>query len=127
MRHSGEWAHSGTEPTCLSPARPRRRDRVPVAPASGGTVDDQAPEEHRRPAPVGFDTGPAEYRHWRLDIEPPLATLTLAVAPEAGLRDDYELKLNSYDLGVDIELHDAVQRLRFEHPDVHVVVLTGGL
>src|SRR6188472_2118153 len=77
--------------------------------------------------PITFDTDPSAYRHWELTIEPPVATLTLRVTPEAGLRDDYELKLNSYDLGVDIELHDAVQRLRFEHPEVGAVVLTGGL
>jgi benzoyl-CoA-dihydrodiol lyase len=76
---------------------------------------------------IVFDTGPAGYRHWRLEITPPVATLVMAVTPDAGLRDDYELKLNSYDLGVDIELHDAVQRLRFEHPEVGAVVVTGGL
>jgi len=69
---------------------------------------------------------PATYRHWRVEIEPPRATVTMAVDPTAGLRDDYELKTNSYDLGVDIELHDIVERLRFEHPEVSVVVLTGG-
>jgi benzoyl-CoA-dihydrodiol lyase len=68
-----------------------------------------------------------EYRHWRLTIEPPVTTVTMLVDPSAGLRDDYELKLNSYDLGVDVELHDIVQRLRFEHPEVGAVVLTGGL
>jgi benzoyl-CoA-dihydrodiol lyase len=77
--------------------------------------------------PVVFATDPSAYRHWRLDVDPPLATLTLGVDPAGGLRDDYELKLNSYDLGVDIELADVVQRLRFEHPDVHAVVVTGGL
>jgi len=76
---------------------------------------------------IDFRTDPSSYRHWRLDIEAPVAKLTLLVEPTAGLRDDYELKLNSYDLSVDIELHDAVERLRFEHPDVHVVVVTGGL
>ena len=60
-------------------------------------------------------------------IDAPIATLTMRVTPDGGLRDDYELKLNSYDLGVDIELHDAVQRLRFEHPEVQAVVVTGGL
>ena len=69
--------------------------------------------------PILFDTAPTEYRHWRLEIEPPIATLTMQVTPDAGLRDDYELKLNSYDLAVDIELYDVVQRLRFEHPEVH--------
>jgi benzoyl-CoA-dihydrodiol lyase len=76
---------------------------------------------------ITFDTEPSAYRHWELSIDPPVATLTMRVTPEAGLRDDYELKLNSYDLGVDIELHDAVQRLRFEHPEVRAVVVTGGL
>src|SRR5215216_3166232 len=76
---------------------------------------------------ITFDTEPSAYRHWALSIEPPIATLTMKVTPDAGLRDDYDLKLNSYDLGVDIELHDAVQRLRFEHPNVRAVVVTGGL
>jgi benzoyl-CoA-dihydrodiol lyase len=77
--------------------------------------------------PVTFATDPSAYRHWRLAVDAPVATLTLLVDPAGGLRDDYELKLNSYDLGVDIELADVVQRLRFEHPEVHAVVITGGL
>jgi benzoyl-CoA-dihydrodiol lyase len=76
---------------------------------------------------ITFDAEPSTYRHWVLSIDAPVATLTMRVTPDAGLRDDYELKLNSYDLAVDIELHDAVQRLRFEHPEVRAVVLTGGL
>jgi len=76
---------------------------------------------------VSFDTDPSEYRHWRLELEGPVATLVMSVRPDAALRDDYELKLNSYDLAVDIELYDAVQRLRFEHPEVRAVVVTGGL
>ena len=76
---------------------------------------------------VTFDRHPDSYRHWRLSIDAPVATLTLAVDADGGLRDDYQLKLNSYDLGVDIELYDAIQRLRFEHPEVHAVVVTGGL
>jgi benzoyl-CoA-dihydrodiol lyase len=76
---------------------------------------------------ITFDTEPSAYRHWELAIDAPVATVTMRVTPEAGLRDDYELKLNSYDLGVDIELHDVVQRLRFEHPEVRAVVVTGGL
>jgi benzoyl-CoA-dihydrodiol lyase len=75
---------------------------------------------------IRFETDPSRYRHWRLAVEGPVATLTLAVDPAGGL-GDYELKLNSYDLGVDIELHDALQRLRFEHPGVKAVVVTGGL
>ena len=77
--------------------------------------------------PVDFETAPDRYRHWHLEVEGAVATLTLQVDPEGGLRADYELKLNSYDLAVDIELADAVQRLRFEYPEVHVVVITGGL
>jgi len=76
------------------------------------------------PARVSFQTGPARYRHWRVSYDGPVATLTMDVAEDGGLRDGYELKLNSYDLGVDIELYDAVQRLRFEHPEVRAVVIT---
>jgi benzoyl-CoA-dihydrodiol lyase len=76
---------------------------------------------------VTFDRHPSTYRHWRLEIEPPLARLTMAVDPDGGLNEGYQLKLNSYDLGVDIELYDAVQRLRFEHPEVRAVIVTGGL
>jgi benzoyl-CoA-dihydrodiol lyase len=73
---------------------------------------------------VGFQTEPGRYRHWRLSVDGPVATLAMDVDEHGGLRDGYELKLNSYDLGVDIELYDAVQRLRFEHPEVRTVVLT---
>ena len=76
---------------------------------------------------VEFQTHPDQYRHWSLNVEGPIATLKLAVDPDGGLRRDYELKMNSYDLGVDIELNDIVQRLRFEHPSVKVVVVTGGM
>jgi benzoyl-CoA-dihydrodiol lyase len=73
---------------------------------------------------IDFRTAPKSYRHWQLSIEDRVATLAMAVDEGGGLRDGYELKLNSYDLGVDIELYDAVQRLRFEHPEVAAVVLT---
>jgi benzoyl-CoA-dihydrodiol lyase len=76
---------------------------------------------------VSFETDPSRYRHWRLAVEGPVATLTLAVAEDGGLADGYELKMNSYDLGVDIELYDAVQRLRFEHPGVRAVIMTSAL
>jgi len=76
---------------------------------------------------VDFRVDPAAYRHWDVAIDAPVATVTLGVDPHGGLRDDYELKLNSYDLSVDVELHDIAQRLRFEHPEVHAVVVTGGL
>jgi benzoyl-CoA-dihydrodiol lyase len=75
---------------------------------------------------ISFVVDPGAYRHWRVDHDGPVATVSMAVTPDAGL-GDYELKLNSYDLAVDIELHDIVQRLRFEHPEVKAVVLTGGL
>ncbi|HZM95006.1 MAG TPA: 2,3-epoxybenzoyl-CoA dihydrolase [Vicinamibacterales bacterium] len=74
--------------------------------------------------PVDFRTDPSQYRHWNLSIDGVVATLTMDVNERAGLRPGYRLKLNSYDLGVDIELHDALQRIRFEHPQVRVVVLT---
>jgi benzoyl-CoA-dihydrodiol lyase len=73
---------------------------------------------------IDFRTAPKSYRHWQLSIEDRVATLAMAVDEGGGLRDGYELKLNSYDLGVDIELYDAVQRLRFEHPEVAAVILT---
>src|SRR5215468_6349724 len=76
---------------------------------------------------VSFETHPDRYRHWRMSVDGPVATLTLAVAEDGGITGGYELKMNSYDLGVDIELHDAVQRLRFEHPEVRAVVVASGL
>ena len=76
--------------------------------------------------PVNFDTHPSRYRHWRLTVEGAVATLTMDVNEEAGIRPGYRLKLNSYDLGVDIELYDALQRIRFEHPEVGAVILTSG-
>jgi benzoyl-CoA-dihydrodiol lyase len=72
---------------------------------------------------IDFQTDPSRYRHWKLSFDGPIATLAMDVDPAGGLMDGYELKLNSYDLGVDIELADAVQRLRFEHPEVKTVVL----
>src|SRR5436189_6264682 len=73
---------------------------------------------------ITFDTDPSRYRHWRLTCDGPIATLSLDVAEEGGLSPGYRLKLNSYDLGVDIELHDALQRIRFEHPETRCVVIT---
>jgi benzoyl-CoA-dihydrodiol lyase len=75
---------------------------------------------------VGFDTHPDRYNHWQLGFDGPVATLTLDVAEDKGIAPGYKLKLNSYDLGVDIELHDALNRIRFEHPEVKCVVLTSG-
>ncbi len=76
---------------------------------------------------VDYQTTPERYRHWSVAVDSVVATLTMAVNEDGGLRDGYKLKLNSYDLGVDIELHDAIQRIRFEHPQVRVVVLGSGL
>jgi benzoyl-CoA-dihydrodiol lyase len=75
---------------------------------------------------VDFRTEPSRYRHWKLSIDGRVATLAMDVQEAGGLVPGYELKLNSYDLGVDIELHDAIQRLRFEHPEVGAVILTSG-
>ena len=75
-------------------------------------------------AAVDYRTTPLHYKHWRLSIAGPIATLAMDVAEDGGIREGYKLKLNSYDLGVDIELHDAVQRIRFEHPEVRTVVIT---
>ena len=75
---------------------------------------------------VDFGRDPSSYRHWSVDVQGPIATVTMTVDPAGGL-GEYELKLNSYDLSVDIELADIVQRLRFEHPEVAAVVLTSGL
>ncbi|WP_019876762.1 2,3-epoxybenzoyl-CoA dihydrolase [Sporichthya polymorpha] len=80
-----------------------------------------------QPPVVSFDASPDSYRHLALKFDGPIATLELRTAEDGGLVPGYDLKLNSYDLGVDIELHDAIQRLRFEHPEVRSVVITGGL
>ena len=78
-------------------------------------------------APVDFDTDPSRYRHLRLEIDGEIARIVIEADEQGGIAPGYELKLNSYDLGVDIELHDAIQRLRFSHPQVRAVVLTSGL
>jgi benzoyl-CoA-dihydrodiol lyase len=76
------------------------------------------------PGWIDFQTGPSRYRHWKLAIEDRVARLAMDVQEDAGIRPGYKLKLNSYDLGVDIELHDALQRIRFEHPEAASVVIT---
>jgi benzoyl-CoA-dihydrodiol lyase len=75
---------------------------------------------------IRFDTHPDRYHHWKLSYDGPVATLTLDIAEDKGIAPGYKLKLNSYDLGVDIELHDALNRIRFEHPEVKAVVVTSG-
>ena len=79
---------------------------------------------HSTPDRITFERTPAAYNHWKLDFDGPVATLSMDVKEDAGLSPDYKLKLNSYDLGVDIELADAIQRIRFEHPEVRTVVVT---
>ncbi len=93
--------------------------------AAAGQAAGPSPGEQAAAEPeVSFDTDPGRYRHWKMAIDGTTATLSLDVAEDGGLVPGYELKMNSYDLGVDIELYDAVQRLRFEHPEVRAVVLT---
>ncbi|MGH9462129.1 MAG: enoyl-CoA hydratase-related protein, partial [Vicinamibacteria bacterium] len=75
---------------------------------------------------IDFETNPSRYKHLKLAIDGPVATLTIDIQESGGLRPGYDLKLNSYDLGVDIELADAVERLRFGHPEVRVVVIRSG-
>ena len=75
---------------------------------------------------ITFETAPERYRHWQLRFEGPVAVLALDVDEDGGIKPGYKLKLNSYDLGVDIELHDALNRVRFEHPGVKVVVFESG-
>ena len=78
------------------------------------------------PQTVDYQTHPDRYKHWKLQFEGAVATLVMAIDEDGGLREGYKLKLNSYDLGVDIELNDAVQRIRFEHPEVRTVIVTSG-
>lgn len=77
-----------------------------------------------KPELVDFQTEPSRYKHWRIAFDGPVATLTMDVSEDGGIRPGYKLKLNSYDLGVDIELHDALQRIRFEHPEIRAVMIT---
>jgi benzoyl-CoA-dihydrodiol lyase len=86
---------------------------------------DQAATQETQPKSeaIDFQTDTSRYKHWRLTFDGPVATLTMDVAEDGGIRPGYKLKLNSYDLGVDIELHDALQRIRFEHPEVRCIVI----
>ncbi|WEV78124.1 2,3-epoxybenzoyl-CoA dihydrolase [Janibacter cremeus] len=96
---------------------------IEQAPASSGG-DEQTTGA---PPVVDFRTSPERYRHFSVEYDGEVATVKLAVDEQGGLVPGYELKMNSYDLGVDIELYDVVQRLRFEHPEVKAVVMTGGI
>jgi benzoyl-CoA-dihydrodiol lyase len=75
-------------------------------------------------APIDYRTDPSRYKHWKLSFDGAIATLAMDVSEDGGLKPGYKLKLNSYDLGVDIELHDALNRIRFEHPEVRTVIVT---
>ncbi len=94
---------------------------MPEQMSTASPVAEPSPAE---PRAVSFETHPDRYAHWKLSIEGAVATLAMDVREDGGLVPGYPLKLNSYDLGVDIELYDAVQRLRFEHPEVRAVVIT---
>lgn len=83
-----------------------------------------ASEPQAKAEPIDYQTDPSRYRHWRLSLEGAIATLSMDVQEDGGIRPGYKLKLNSYDLGVDIELHDIVQRIRFEHPEIRAVIIT---
>ena len=101
---------------------------MPVAAAGTSNPADEDVEQPQGAGPVvSFSTAPDRYRHWRLEVEGEVATVTLMVDENSPLVAGYELKMNSYDLGVDIELYDLTKRLRFEHPGVKSVVMTGGL
>ena len=86
--------------------------------------DSTAPAQSAGTSRVDYRTEPSHYKHWTLSFDGVVATLGMDIAEDGGIRDGYKLKLNSYDLGVDIELHDALQRIRFEHPEVRTVVVT---
>ena len=102
-----------------------RKNRYPSTAVAQNHRPDRSPAAAGEPV-VDFRTHPDQYRHWRLAVDGRVATLTMDVQEGAALVPGSELKLNSYDLGVDIELYDAVQRLRFEHPEVAAVVVTSG-
>jgi benzoyl-CoA-dihydrodiol lyase len=87
-------------------------------------VDPGGHAETRAAGAVDYQIDPSRYKHWRLAVDGPVATATMDVQEDGGIRPGYKLKLNSYDLGVDIELHDLLQRIRFEHPEIRVVVIT---
>lgn len=84
-------------------------------------------DHEQKPFEMNFETHPSKYKHWQFEVKGDRARLTMNVQEDLGLKEGYVLKLNSYDLGVDIELADAIQRLRFEHPEVRVCVVTGAL
>src|SRR5581483_10552524 len=116
---------SGAEPAETAPTGERRR-RCLISPemlmSEAAVLAQESPPLSKRF--YTYDTSPDQYRHWKLSFDGAVATLALDVNEDAPLNPGYKLKLNSYDLGVDIELHDALQRLRFEHPEVRSVIVT---
>src|SRR5690606_26127885 len=104
------------------PTGARRRASSPPQEMHMG--DDTSRSDATGSPRVDYRTDPDQYRHWRLSVDGEIARLELEVAEDGGIRPGYKLKLNSYDLGVDIELHDALNRIRFEHPRVRSVVVT---
>jgi benzoyl-CoA-dihydrodiol lyase len=118
MTITGQNAEA-TEPAATEPAATEPAATEPAGTEPAGTGSAAQGE-------VSFDTEPSRYQHWKLAVDGAVATLTLDVAEDAGILPGYELKMNSYDLGVDIELYDATQRLRFEYPAVKAVILTSG-
>ena len=125
MTVTGESAVAGQPDAGQPAAGQQAAGPAPGEQAAGEQAAGQPAAEQAAAEPeVSFDTDPGRYRHWKLAIDGSTATLSLDVAEDGGLVPGYELKMNSYDLGVDIELYDAVQRLRFEHPEVRAVVLT---
>src|SRR5882757_217383 len=103
---------------------PSQQEALVDSPAVQDAQQTQPANAQAKPDLVDYRTDPSGYKHWRLTFDGPVATLTMNVAEDGGLRPGYKLKLNSYDLGVDIELHDALQRIRFEHPEVACVVIS---
>src|SRR5450631_330985 len=103
----------------------RSDDGVPWINCQEKLVDGAVSQDVQiKPELVDFQTEPSRYKHWRMSFDGPVATLTMDVSEDGGIRPGYKLKLNSYDLGVDIELHDALQRIRFEHPEIRAVMIT---
>ncbi|HKB30647.1 MAG TPA: 2,3-epoxybenzoyl-CoA dihydrolase [Streptosporangiaceae bacterium] len=114
-----------TSPTANTATSPTANTATSTgATSTGGSTGAPSSAETAQPPVVDFDTQPSRYRHWQLRVDGQAARLSLDVDEQGGLTPGYELKLNSYDLGVDIEFYDAVQRLRFEHPQVRAVVVT---
>jgi benzoyl-CoA-dihydrodiol lyase len=114
-------------PPAMSERRAEREELVMTTLATQDDAPgDAGPAVKNAPGRVEFRVSPEAYKHWRISCQGPVATLLMDVDEQGGLVPGYELKLNSYDLGVDIELYDAVQRLRFEHPEVRTVVITSG-